>query len=426
MRLQFAFVFLSYLVAILLDWYIWNDFRKLSIFSFRAPENKKRGHWSVAFLIYSVLMLAELTVAISLPHNSEEQGLQAIMWLLYIFVTVLFSEIIYFIFSLIGWWPKLKWCLLRMFLKHPQKAGRRYNTGFWIGLPLAIVLFCGMWYGAFFGRRNIEVNEITIESSRIPESFNGYKIAQISDLHVGTWGNDTSFLSKLVDNVNSLKPDLIVFTGDIVNRESGELRPFVNTLSRLHAPDGVLSILGNHDYGDYIHWEKPEDKVRNLNNLKEMQKNMGWQLLNNSHLYLKSQKGDSIAIIGVENWGEPPFTVYGDLKKAFPQENLNNNEFKILLSHNPEHWNQVVSKISNIDLTLSGHTHAMQIMLNVGNWKWSPAAWKYDQWGGIYTRKTRNGENVDIYVNIGAGSVGMPMRLGASPEITLITLQNKK
>lgn len=300
----------------------------------------------------------------------------------------------------------------------------------WFGVVLGLCVGAMMWIGVGYTRHKIMVTREEMVSSRLPSSFDGYKIVQLSDLHVGTWGNDTTFVHNLVDSVNSLSPDLIVFTGDLVNRQSDELKPFMETLSRLKAKDGVYSIFGNHDYGDYLDWESPAQKEDNLIRLKDFQKQMSWIMLNNESVYLHKDQ-DSILLIGVENWGDPPFTKYGDIVKSVAntpkgKSVLNDSTYKVLLTHNPEHWNQEVSEETNIDLTLAGHTHAMQGMLKLGDWKWSPAKYRYEQWGGRFNKQNKRGEPTELYVNIGSGSVGMPARfLSAFPEITLITLKKK-
>ena len=406
-------ILLVYGLLILTDLLIIKDFRTFSLYSKYKPREKKPGIWWKVYLIFAIAILAALTVAICLPRRNENMGISATMWLLYVVITVEVAQIIYSVFSLLGFVPRI--------FKKP-----RWNTGLWVGLPLGVLFFSMMWWGVLVGRYRIQINEVSVMSDKLPESFNGYRIAQISDLHLGTWGNDTTFVSKLVDSVNSLQPDLILFTGDIVSRTSGELSPFINVLSRLHARDGVFSVLGNHDYGDYVSWRSAKAKKDNLDLLKEYQKEMGWRLLNNANETIRSSEGDSIILIGVENWGEPPFSTYGNLSKAYPEKLLKDNNFKILMSHNPEHWNREVSHISNIDLTLAGHTHAMQIMFELGKWKWSPSKYIYQQWGGLYNRENEDGEQSWIYVNIGAGEVGIPMRIGAPAEITLLTLRSRK
>ena len=213
----------------------------------------------------------------------------------------------------------------------------------------------------------------------------------------------------MVDLVNAQKPDLIVFTGDLVNNRAAELDGFEEILSQLHATDGVYSILGNHDYGPYYRWKSKRDQVNNLNDLKKRQADMGWILLNNEHTLLH-RGNDSIALIGVENEGEPPFSQHGDLTKA---QAGTNGLFKLLLSHNPTHWRCEVLPQSDIDLMLAGHTHAMQLAIG----HHSPASWIYPEWGGMYMEDNRG-----LYVNVGMGFVGLPFRFGAWPEITVITL----
>jgi hypothetical protein len=239
-------------------------------------------------------------------------------------------------------------------------------------------------------------------------------VVHISDLHLGTYGNDTTYISTIVNKVNSLKADVILFTGDIVNRNSNELKPFVSTLSRLKAKDGVYSILGNHDYGDYEDWKSEAEKAANFQALKDMQAEMGWTMLNNQSTAI-TRGNDSITIIGVENIGDPPFHIYGDMSKAY--SDISDKQYKILLTHNPAHWTSDIEnqKESNIALTLSGHTHAMQMEF----FGISPARFRYRTWGGLYN----DNYNHPLYVNIGIGTVGFPARIGATPEITLITLK---
>ncbi|MDE6118857.1 MAG: metallophosphoesterase, partial [Muribaculaceae bacterium] len=285
---------------------------------------------------------------------------------------------------------------------------------------LGLVTFLGIWWGALVNRFRIQVREVNIEMTGLPDSFDGYRIAQLSDLHVGTYGNDTTFIHDLVEKVNSLNPNLIVFTGDIVNRTTSELVPFVRPFSRLNAPDGVISILGNHDYGDYYNWPSQNAKEQNLEWLMDLQIEMGWELLTNSSTVIYGQSAsDSLVIVGVENWGDPPFPTYGDLDQAYstPGDSVT----KILLTHNPAHWISCIAPVDTMrfGLTLSGHTHAMQMEIA----GFSPAVWRYRTWGGLY--QTDDNER-PLYVNIGAGTVGVPMRLGATPEITLFTITPRR
>ena len=375
---------------------------------------KKKG--LVIYWISSALCYALLIVTISLPRRDADSGISAVMWMLFTFLTIYVAKALYLICSFFG-------RLIKLFLRikwdiYPSR---------WVGLFFGLSIMALMWVGAAHTRNHIMVTKEIYYSKNLPESFNNYRIVQLSDLHVGTWGENPEFLKNLVDTVNSLNPDLVVFTGDIVNQKSGELTPFISVLSGFKAKDGVYSILGNHDYGDYVDWPTRAEKERNLLRLKDYQRKMGWKMLNNESTYIHNEK-DSFLLIGVENWGEPPFPKYGDLEKAMASFNKsgihhNDSTFKLLLSHNPEHWNQEVSKNTDIDLTLSGHTHAMQAMIKIGDWKWSPAKYRYNQWGGRFDHDKENGEKTTLYVNIGTGAVGMPARLlSAYPEVTLITL----
>ena len=228
-------------------------------------------------------------------------------------------------------------------------------------------------------------------------------------MHIGSWEGNARALQRMVDLVNAQHPDLIVFTGDLVNNQAKELDGFQQILSGLRAKNGVYSILGNHDYGPYHKWESQRAQVENLADLKKREAEMGWKLLNNEHVILH-QGNDSIALIGVENEGEPPFSQHGDLPKAMQGTE---GMFQLLLSHNPTHWRREVLPQSQIDLMLAGHTHAMQMALG----HHSPSSFVYPEWSGMYSEEGRN-----LYVNVGLGFVGLPFRFGAWPEITVITL----
>ncbi len=408
MRLPAMMIALLFLLSIAIDWYIYSDIRYFA---------RKGSRWPRIYAFSSVVCWIFLVVTVCLPRRSESDGILVVMWMLYSYLSVYAAKLVYVICALIG----------RLVSIGKQ---RRFASGLWVGVPLGVLTFVIMWWGVLVTRRQIQITNVEVYSPKLPYAFEDYRIAQISDMHVGTWGNDTTFISQLVDAVNAQQADLIVFTGDIVNRKTEELRPFLSVLSRLHAPDGVISILGNHDYGDYVDWHNEEDHAANNRQLWEWEREMGWTLLNNDYILLR-RDDDSIAVIGVENWGEPPFHTYGDLDKAYPAPgdstaSLTDSRYKLLLSHNPEHWNQIVSHDTNIDLTLAGHTHAMQFMISLGNWKWSPSQYRYEQWGGLYERLNSKGQPVSLYVNIGSGEVAMPFRIGATPEITVLTLHRGK
>lgn len=334
-------------------------------------------------------------------RTGNSSVLVAKTWIFFVFLSILVPKSIFILFDLMAITPKL------------FKSNRLRFLSI-IGGVFSMITFCLMWWGALVNRYNIEVKQFDIPIANLPISFDGYRIIQISDLHLGSY-TDTCYISKLVSQVNQLRPNLIVFTGDIVNRRTNEIYPFISPLSKLKAEDGVLSVLGNHDYGDYYDWDSDSAKSSSFNELIKIQNQIFWQPLLNTHKFIH-RGADSIAIIGVENIGDPPFKAYGDLKASYLT--LSDGVVKILLSHNPVHWlKEVADKDSvNIALTLSGHTHAMQIEL----FGLSPAKYRYSNWGGLYSDKSTHHK---LYVNIGIGTVALPMRLGATPEVTILTLK---
>lgn len=279
-----------------------------------------------------------------------------------------------------------------------------------IGSCVSLFTLFAVIYGSTFGITRFEVNQVEFASPNLPESFDGYKIVQISDLHMEYWKDNNDAIEKLVKRINEQQADAVMVTGDLVHREASELDGFEPVLSRIKAKDGVYSILGNHDYGMYKNWSSRKKERENLNDLKKRQAAMGWKMLNNEHTFL--EKGnEKIAVIGVENEGKPPFPQYGDLTKAM--KGTDDTAFKILLSHDPYHWRkEALGK--GIDLTLSGHTHGTQFAIG----RISPASFVYSEWGGMYTEGSQA-----LYVNVGIGSVMLPFRFGAWPEITVITLK---
>ena len=292
---------------------------------------------------------------------------------------------------------------------------RRIHRHFYknyMGLSVALLTMAYLIFGATEGKQHFQVKEVSIESKDIPEGFDGYRIVQLSDIHAGSWGENTQAMQKAVNIINALDADLIVFTGDLVNNLSTELDTFIPVFSQLKSKDGVYSVLGNHDYSTYIQWDTPADQEEQLESLKQKQMQMGWKLLNNQHVILYKHT-DSLALIGVENRGRPPFP-----DRAKLSESMKDTEgmFKILLSHDPSHWRREVLPNTDIQLTLAGHTHAMQTKF----FGFTPATFVYRESSGLY----QEGEQM-LYVNIGLGHLLYPMRLGAWPEITLLTLKRK-
>ena len=287
-----------------------------------------------------------------------------------------------------------------------------------LGLGLAALPFGALLYGMYKGKYNYKVLKYELEFDDLPDGFNGYQITQISDVHSGSFDNRDK-VAYGINLINEQKSDVILFTGDIVNNKTEELKPWADLFATLKAKDGVYSVLGNHDYGDYVSWESAEAKAKNLQELKDLQKNMGFDLLLDSHRYLE-RNGDKIALLGVENWGRGRFKKAGDLERA--KKGINKGDFKILMSHDPSHWEDVViNDAYHFHLTLSGHTHGMQFGVEIpGFIKWSPVKWRYKYWAGVYKELGQF-----INVNRGFGFIGYPGRFGIWPEITVITLKKK-
>ncbi len=280
------------------------------------------------------------------------------------------------------------------------------------------LVFVVMWWGAIVTPSKIEVKKVEMAFDRLPDAFDGYRIVQWSDAHLGTYNGRTSIVERQIQAINDLHPDMICFTGDLVSRVTAEAEPYREILSRLHAPDGVYSVLGNHDYDDYVRWDDEQVKLADRKALCDLQTACGWKLLNNDHVVIK-RGDDQIVLIGTENYGDHIGDKRGNITSAYSGPRDGN--FKIELQHNPYAWRANTLPNSNVDLMLAGHTHAFQLMLQLGNWRWSPASFRYKEWGGEY----REG-NQRLYVNIGTGMVGPPMRIGATPEITVITLRNSR
>lgn len=285
-----------------------------------------------------------------------------------------------------------------------------------LALGVAAIPLASIIYGLYKGKYNYKVLKYTLHFEDLPTAFDGYKITQISDIHSGSFDNIDK-VKYAVDLINQQASDVILFTGDIVNNKADELLPYTSIFGKLKAKDGMYSVLGNHDYGDYVSWDSEEEKDQNLKHLKSIQKDIGFNLLLNESRYLEKD-GERIALVGVENWGAGGFKKAGDLKKA--SKNIDKKDFKILMSHDPSHWEKEVIKDDyHYHLTLSGHTHGMQFGIEIPGWfKWSPVKWRYKYWAGIYKEMGQY-----INVNRGFGYLAFPGRVGIWPEITVIELK---
>ncbi|MGA9239112.1 metallophosphoesterase [Robiginitalea sp.] len=359
-------------------------------------------------IIYQVAVADETGRVLNRPMSYAFGFLLAILTFNLITMFFLFSEDLYRL--LIGGYHRLFGGAREFTL--PER--RRFLS--LIALGIASLPFGALLYGMYRGKYRFRVLNYDLEFKDLPIEFHNYTITQISDIHSGSFDNRKK-IEYGVSLINKQQSDVILFTGDMVNNKTSEMIPWADLFGTLEAPDGKYSVLGNHDYGDYVGWDTEDAKAQNLEDLKDLQREMGFDLLLNENRYLKKGNGQ-IALIGVENWGRGGFKKAGDLKKA--TDGIAPEDFKILLSHDPSHWeDQVIHDELHYHLTLSGHTHGMQFGIEIPGWiKWSPVKWRYKYWAGIY-------EELGQFINVnrGFGFLGYPGRVGIWPEITVIRLR---
>ncbi|QXP56116.1 metallophosphoesterase [Cellulophaga sp. HaHa_2_95] len=393
----------------------------LGFYSLQAIKTASRHAWVYyTFIAISLLVVGNFIFQFTLgssdgrvlsrPKSYAFGFFLALLSFQIITILFLFSEDIFRFFS--GMYQKI-FGIDREFTL-PER--RRFLS--LVALGIAALPFGSLLYGMYKGKYNFKVLKYNLEFDDLPDDFDGYTLTQISDVHSGSF-DDESKISYAIDLINKQKSDVLFFTGDMVNNKAEEMKPWMALFSKLEAPDGKFSVLGNHDYGDYVDWDTEEEKAANLDDLKRIQKEMGFDLILNDSRYLE-RNNSKIALVGVENWGRGGFKKLGDLKKA--ALNINKNDFKILLSHDPSHWEDIVIHDDyHYHLTLSGHTHGMQFGIEIPGWiKWSPIKWRYKYWAGVYKELGQF-----INVNRGFGFLGYPGRVGIWPEITVITLKKK-
>ena len=272
-------------------------------------------------------------------------------------------------------------------------------------------------YGVVFGKYHFKTRTVEVDIKNLPKAFDGFKVVQISDAHLGTFDSISGF-NKGIETVKATKPDLLLFTGDLVNNLATEAEPYIDYFKALKAKHGKFAILGNHDYADYMQWPNELDKKKNLERLHEIHSEMGFRLLDNEHVKIEKEN-ETFYLAGIENWGLPPFPQYGDLEKAL--NDIPKNVPTLLMSHDPSHWDaQVKNHKHAIALTMSGHTHGMQFGIDLPFFKWSPVKFKYPKWAGLYSEGKKH-----LYVNRGFGFLGFPGRSGIRPEITELILRTE-
>lgn len=361
-------------------------------------------HWvAPCFKVSALLLYAVLAGAIVCAFHPSDLSFRIATYLFLLFCGIQGPKLPAWLI----YWPSRR-----------KKAGQRTRKAL---IATALATFATLVgvvaWSTFVTPYTIEVHRVVIESPNLPAAFNGYRIVQFSDAHVGTYGTDTSFVSQYVDTINAQHPDLICFTGDMVNRHSAEVDPFVTVLSRLHAPDGVVAIQGNHDYKDYYPWRSHRHWQSDSLRLIRQEQAMGFTVCPDSSFAIRRQ-ADSIVVVGLTCFRPPHSRIPQNLRKVYPHIE-DPNIYKIVLQHVPEVWTNYTDS-AQVDLMLAGHTHAMQVAVPLFGTTISPARLLSRFWGGLY----KNG-NASLYVNTGVGEVGMPMRIGAKPEITVITLKTK-
>ena len=390
-------------------------------YSYQALKTAISNRWILyGYVFFTVIIVGNLlfyTLILERNTTNEPRLMYAIGFFLSLLIFQLLVSVILLaedVFRI----PQALYSFLKRVPEQTQFIPSRRKIISQIALGLASIPFASLLYGMYRGKYNYKVLSYNLEFEDLPDAFDGFKITQISDIHSGSFDNQTK-VQYGVDLVNQQKSDLVLFTGDLVNNRADEIKPWIKIFNKIKAEFGVFSILGNHDYGDYMRWESPAAKRKNMEDLYDAHNEMGWDLLLNESRFIEKD-GERLAIIGVENWGSG-FKKAGDLNKALNK--VSEKDFKILLTHDPSHWEaQVIPHPFKIHLTLSGHTHGMQFGIEIpGVIKWSPAKWRYKQWAGLY------GENKQyLNVNRGFGYLAYPGRVGMWPEVSVITLSKSK
>ncbi|HET7003424.1 MAG TPA: metallophosphoesterase [Puia sp.] len=410
-----GFIWIVALIMAAIDLYVFQVVKMLC----SSSSQKTR---TIIFTAYWALSIAIIIFFILLPLLNTDRWPKNLRN--YIFVTIIgffFAKVLASVFFLVDDLRRLiQWAVAKIFFRNTEGESE-VSEGIsrsvflsWLGIGIGGTLISSLIYG-FSNKYSYQIRHIPLSYSNLPQAFKGLKIAQISDIHSGSFDNKKA-VEKGVQKILDLNPDLILFTGDLINDRATEMFGYEEVFAKLKAPLGVFSTLGNHDYGDYVKWPTDEARDQNVEDLKKIQAGMGWRLLMNEHVVLEKD-GQEIALIGIENWSaKARFPKHGKMSEAYP--GAEKYPFKILMSHDPSHWDaEVRPKYGDIDLTLAGHTHGMQFGIEIPGFRWSPVKYVYDEWAGLYESGKQK-----LYVNRGFGFIGYPGRVGILPEITLIEL----
>lgn len=411
----FWWILLSFMV--LLDFYVFQALKV--VVQSTGPKTRL-----LIFILYWFISISAIILLIILPYLHFDHQARFFRNTIFACIAALFfaktiSSVFFFIDDIRR---GVQWVASKVTLSRPAEEktvveGEKISRSIflsWTGMLMGGGLFGSLLYG-FNNKYRYQLRRFQMAFENLPPSFKGMKIVHISDIHAGSF-TDKEAVFRGVEKILNEESDLILFSGDLVNNKADEMNDYMDVFGRLKAPMGVYSILGNHDYGDYVQWNSKEEKKENLERIKQVHADLGWKLLMNEHIGLE-KNGDKIGLIGIENWSaKSRFSRYGSLKKAW--EKAADYPFKILLSHDPSHWDAEVRKnYPGIDLMLSGHTHGMQFGVEIPGFKWSPVQYIYKQWAGLYEEG-----NQKLYVNRGFGFIGYPGRVGIMPEITVIEL----
>jgi len=419
---EFLFRLLISVVALILtDTLLYFGLRRLLVKQGRKSPGSKRFKWTylsitLIFALYAVVHYLYLKYFGYGPDAYRQSFfITGVFLLLYLpkivmLCFILVGRALLFIFQLISY------LIYRRGHYDFVRRTRKFKVLSWVGFVMGILMFGCVLYGMLYTRTDYRVKNVSLSYRNLPPSFNGVRVLVIADVHLGSFFN-TRELFPAFQKMNELNPDMIIFAGDMINVSAEETQPYINFFAEMKPPLGKYSVLGNHDQDDYMKFTKSPDREITETQLMLAQQAMGFSLLRNEHLFIR-KGNDSIAMIGVDSWGHPPFHAYGDLKKAM--NGVPSQGFKILLSHIPNHWAEEVKGKTNIDLTIAGHTHAAQIGIDEPWLQWSPIVYKYPLYMGLY-----QWGNQYLYVNTGLGYIGFPGRIGIAPEITMITLNRK-
>ncbi len=409
------FIFLS--LMLLLDFYFFQAVKTVS--QQLSPKAK-----TIVYSIYWGITLVAIVAYLLFMYSEQAYlGKKVRTYLFSIVIGLFLAKMVALVFFLVDDLRRgIQYIASKLLFKNTELDSSIAEDGIsrsvflsWLGIAAGSTLFGSLLYG-FSNQYNYQIKKVKLAFDNLPASFKGLRIVHISDVHCGSF-MDKKAVQHGIDLIMQQQADLILFTGDLVNDKATEMENYMDVFSQLKAPLGVFSTLGNHDYGDYVKW--PIDgvsKTQNLINLQNVHAALGWKLLMNEHVALE-KNGEQIALLGIENWGaKARFPKYGKMELAYA--GTEKYPFKILMSHDPSHWDaQVKPLYPNVDLMLSGHTHGMQFGIDIPGFKWSPVQYVYKQWGGLYEDAKQK-----LYVNRGFGFIGYPGRVGVLPEITVIEL----